>query len=92
MGRVVQGGEKLACFINEGALLQAHSFSPKREELEPLLRDIGFRLEEFIECPAAERDRSYYSPALFRADGRLPDSVVTVVVAVKETRDGKITN
>lgn len=76
-----------ASFNNQGDVQQAHSFSPIPEELEGLLRDVGFTLEEFIACPAAKRDKDYYSPALLSEEGELPESVVSVIVANEDKEE-----
>lgn len=81
-------GAKKASFQNDGTALHAHSFSPTQEEIEGLLKDVGFTLEEFIACPAAQREKSYYSPALFDREGNVPNSVVNVIVAKKEALRG----
>jgi hypothetical protein len=78
-----RGGAKKASFNTQGNIQQAHSFSPTPGELEGLLHDTGFVLEEFIDCPAAKREKDYYSPALLTEDGGLPESVVCVMVARK---------
>ena len=77
-------GAKKASFNNDGAVQQAHSFSPTRDELDGLLKDVGFTLEEYIACPAAEREKEYYSPALFDQQGELPASVATIIIARKD--------
>lgn len=79
-----RAGAKKASFNNDGTVQQAHSFSPTRDELDSLLKDVGFTLEEYVACPAAERDKGYYSPALFDEHGELPPSVATVVIARKD--------
>lgn len=78
-----RSGARYAEFSHQGAKVSAHSFSPNREEVQSLFADTGIELVDFLECEAAPRDQSYYSPALFNANGTIPDSIVTIAIGKK---------